>query len=101
MKKFIIIFHNTENFLLILFFSLILHACGTNTTKSSEFQDNETKNESNDNSSVHVYFIDSPIRMSHEEIGERRFGASHANPTDAGNFLSDYSEYLEFYNDYT
>ena len=101
MKKFKIIFRNIRNLLLILFFSFIFHACSTNTTNSSEFQDNETKNESNDNSSVHVYLIDSPIRMSHEEIGERRFGASHANPTDAGNFLSDYSEYLEFYNDYT
>ena len=63
------IFCNPRNFLLILFFYLILHACSTNTTKSSEFQDDETKNESNDNGSVHIYFIDSPIRMSHEEIG--------------------------------
>ena len=101
MKKFKIIFCNPGNFLLILFFSLILHACSTNTTNSSEFQDNETKNESSDNSSVHVYLIDSPIRMSHVEIGERRFGASYANPTDAGSFLSNYSEYLEFYNRYT
>ena len=100
-KKFKIIFQNPKNLLLILFFSLILHACSTNTTKSSEFQDNETKSESNDNSSVHVYIIDSPIRMSHEEIGVKRFGASYANPTDAGSFLSDYSAYLEFYNRYT
>ena len=101
MKKFKIIFHNIRNLLLILFFSFIFHACSTNTTNSSEFQDNETKNESNDNSSVHVYLIDSPIRMSHEEIGERRFGASYANPTDAGSFSSNYSAYLEFYNNHT
>ena len=101
MKKFKIIFHDHKNFTLILFFSLILHACSTNTTKSSELHDNETKNESNDNDSVHIYFIDSPIRMSHEEIGEKRFGTSYANPTDSGSFLSGYSEYLEFYNEYT
>ena len=95
------IFCNSGNFLLILFFSLILHACSTNTTKSSEFQDNETKNEYNDNSSVHVYIIDSPIRVSHDEIGERRFGANYANPGDAGSFISDYSAYLEFYNNRT
>ena len=82
-------------------FSLIVHACSTNTTKSGELHDNETKNESNDNDSVHIYFMDSPIRMSHEEIGKKRFGTSYANPTDSGSFLSGYSEYLEFYNDYT
>ena len=94
LKKFKIIFHYPKNLLLILFFSLILHACSTNSTKSSEFQDNETKSELNDNSSVHVYIIDSPIRMSHDEFGERRFGASYANPTDAGSLISDYSTYL-------
>ena len=62
-----------KRFLLIMFFSLVAQACSTNTTKSGEMQDNETRNEINDNSSAHVYLIDSPIRMSHEEIGEVRF----------------------------
>ena len=48
-----------------------MHACSTNTTKSGELHDNETKNESNDNDSVHIYFMDSPIRMGHEEIGKK------------------------------
>ena len=89
-----------KRFLLIMFFSLVAQACSINTTKSGEMQDNETRNEINDNSSAHVYLIDSPIRMSHEEIGEVRFGSSYANPTKLGNFLSEYSEYLKFYEKY-
>ena len=100
LKKIQIVVYILWRFSLILFFSLIVHACHINTTKSSELYDNETKNEFNDNGSVHIYFMDSPIRMSHEEIGEKRFGASYANSTDSGSFLSSYSEYLEFYNGY-
>ena len=100
MKKIKTIVYFLKSFSLILFFSLIAHACSSNTTNSEEPLDNKTKNEFDDNSSVHVYFMDSPIRMSHEEIGENRFGASYANPSNSGNFLSGYSKYLEFYNGY-
>ena len=89
-----------KSFSLILFLSLVVPACSTNMTKSDEQQDNDTRNQFNDNSSAHVYLIDSPVRMSHEEIGEKRFGSSYANPTKLGNFLSEYSEYLEFYDKY-